>query len=99
AIAGLTPPGQADAPEEIDARGCVVLPGAVHAHVHVALDYRLRDGSPATSADAYEDAWRAAAMGGTTTIIDFAMQVEGEGLVAPLEQRLRDHLSERVHLR
>ena len=90
AIAGLTPPGQADAPEEIDARGCVVLPGAVDAHVHVGLDYRLMDGSTTTSADTYEDASRAAAMGGTTTIIDFAMQVEGEGLVAPLERRLED---------
>ena len=38
----------------------------------------------------YEDASRAAAVGGTTTIIDFAMQVEGEGLLAPLERRLDD---------
>ena len=66
------------------------FPGAVDAHVHVGLDYRLMDGSVTTSADSYEDASRAAAMGGTTTIIDFAMQVEGEGLVEPLERRLRD---------
>ena len=39
------------AADEIDARGCVVLPGAVDAHVHVGLDYRLMDGSVATSAD------------------------------------------------
>jgi dihydropyrimidinase len=89
-IAGLSEPGEARADDEIDARGCVVLPGAVDAHVHVGLDYRLMDGSVATSADQYEDASRAAAAGGTTTIIDFAMQVEGEGLVAPLERRLAD---------
>ena len=90
AISALTAPNEARAPDEIDARGCVVLPGAVDAHVHVGLDYRLMDGTTATSADTYEDASRAAAAGGTTTIIDFAMQVEGEGLVEPLERRLND---------
>jgi dihydropyrimidinase len=89
-IAALTAPGEVRASEEIDARGCIVLPGAVDAHVHVGLDYRLMDGSTATSADRYDDASRAAAAGGTTTIIDFAMQVEGEGMVAPLERRLED---------
>jgi dihydropyrimidinase len=89
-IAALTAPDAAEAHDEIDARGCVVLPGAVDAHVHVGLDYRLMDGTVATSADTYEDASRAAAVGGTTTIIDFAMQVEGEGLMEPLERRLRD---------
>jgi dihydropyrimidinase len=89
-IVAITAPGEAAADEEIDARGCVVLPGAVDAHVHVGLDYRLMDGTVTTSADGYEDASRAAAAGGTTTIIDFAMQVEGEGLLAPLERRLRD---------
>ena len=89
-IAALAPPGERPASEEIDARGCVVLPGAVDAHVHVGLDYRLMDGSIATSADRFDDASRAAAAGGTTTIVDFAMQVEGEGLIAPLERRLND---------
>jgi dihydropyrimidinase len=89
-IAALTGPGEGSAAEEIDARGCIVLPGAVDAHVHVGLGYRLMDGGSATSADRYDDASRAAAMGGTTTIIDFAMQVEGEGLLAPLERRLAD---------
>ena len=89
-IAAVTAPGEAPAAEEIDARGAIVLPGAVDAHVHVGLDYRLMDGTTTTSADSYEDASRAAAAGGTTTIIDFAMQVEGEGLLAPLERRLAD---------
>ena len=86
----MTEPGAGTAGDEIDARGCIVLPGAVDAHVHVGLDYRLMDGGSATSADRYDDASRAAASGGTTTIIDFAMQVEGEGLLAPLERRLED---------
>ena len=89
-IVALDAPGESPASAEIDARGCIVLPGAVDAHVHVGLDYRRLDGSETTSADSYEDASRAAAAGGTTTIIDFAMQVEGEGLLEPLERRLRD---------
>jgi dihydropyrimidinase len=89
-ISAIAPPGTGPANAEVDARGCVVLPGAVDAHVHVGLDYRLLDGGSATSADTYDDASRAAAAGGTTTIVDFAMQVEGEGLVAPLERRLAD---------
>jgi dihydropyrimidinase len=89
-IAAVTEPGEATAGDEIDARGCVVLPGAVDAHVHVGLDYRLMAGGSATSADGYDDASRAAAAGGTTTIIDFAMQVEGEGLLGAVERRLRD---------
>ena len=86
----MAEPGDGPAGDEIDARGCIVLPGAVDAHVHVGLDYRLMDGGTATSADRFDDASRAAAAGGTTTIIDFAMQVEGEGLLAPLERRLGD---------
>jgi dihydropyrimidinase len=89
-IAALAEPGGGQAGDEIDARGCIVLPGAVDAHVHVGLDYRLMDGGTATSADRFDDASRAAGTGGTTTIIDFAMQVEGEGLLAPLERRLGD---------
>src|SRR4029077_6393232 len=75
-IARLTAPGEIRGLDEIDAAGCIVLPGMVDAHVHVGLDYRLMDGTTARSADRYEDASRAAAAGGTTTIIDFAMQVE-----------------------
>ena len=94
-IAAIGEPGEAGADDEIDARDCVVLPGAVDAHVHVGLDYRLMDGSVATSADSYDDASRAAAVGGTTTIIDFAMQVEGEGLARAARAPPRRHPPER----
>ena len=36
-IVAITPPGEAPG-ETIDARGCVVLPGAVDAHVHCLSD-------------------------------------------------------------
>ncbi len=54
-----------DARETIDATGQLVLPGIIDPHVHV--DDHI-------SADTYEHATRAAALGGVTTIIDFAWQ-------------------------
>ena len=54
-----------DADEVIDASGKFVLPGAVDVHVH--LDDHF-------SHDTYETASKAAALGGTTTFIDFAWQ-------------------------
>ena len=53
------------ADEEIDAPGKLVLPGAVDAHIH--LDDHF-------SNDTYETASKAAALGGTTTMLDFAWQ-------------------------
>ena len=90
-IAAVTEPGGGGRAATRSTRAAASsCPGAVDAHVHVGLDYRLMDGGTATSADRYDDASRAAAAGGTTTIVDFAMQVEGEGLLAPLERRLDD---------
>lgn len=54
-----------EADEIIDASGNLVLPGAVDAHVH--LDDHF-------SNDTYETASKAAALGGTTTFLDFAWQ-------------------------
>jgi dihydropyrimidinase len=81
-VAALLEPGtDADGAEEWDVTGQLVLPGAVDPHVHVAWPYL---GS--RTADDYETATRAAAAGGTTTIVDFA--IEGrESPMAALEQR------------
>ena len=54
-----------DADDVIDASGKLVLPGAVDVHVHLNDHF---------SNDTYETASRAAALGGTTTFIDFAWQ-------------------------
>ena len=51
----------------VDAPGCYVLPGAIDTHVHIHWPFLA-----ATTADDYEAASIAAAIGGTTTIIDFA---------------------------
>jgi dihydropyrimidinase len=52
-----------------DAAGLLVLPGGVDVHTHI--DY---DTGSAHTADTFETATRAAAFGGTTTVVDFAFQ-------------------------
>ena len=55
--------------ETHDAAGLLVLPGGVDVHTHI--DY---DTGTARTADSFETATRAAAFGGTTTVVDFAFQ-------------------------
>ena len=57
----------------IDAAGKYVIPGGVDAHTHMELPF----GGTAAS-DTFETGTRAAAWGGTTTIIDFAVQTNGQ---------------------
>ncbi len=57
----------------IDADGKYVIPGGVDAHTHMELPF----GGTAAS-DTFETGTRAAAWGGTTTIIDFAVQTYGQ---------------------
>lgn len=65
----------------VDARGKYVIPGGIDAHTHMELPF----GGTAAS-DTFETGTRAAAHGGTTTIIDFAVQTYGtkvmDGLAA-----------------
>ncbi|WP_409047981.1 dihydropyrimidinase [Microbacterium sp. HA-8] len=57
----------------VDAAGKYVIPGGIDAHTHMELPF----GGTAAS-DTFETGTRAAAWGGTTTIIDFAVQKYGE---------------------
>lgn len=57
----------------IDATGKYVIPGGIDAHTHMELPF----GGTAAS-DTFETGTRAAAWGGTTTIIDFAVQTHGQ---------------------
>ncbi|MGC4122389.1 MAG: dihydropyrimidinase [Myxococcales bacterium] len=70
----------------VDARGKYVLPGGVDPHVHLQLTM----GNGMVSSDDFESGTRAAALGGTTTVIDFAAQPKGGTLAAGLEERLKE---------
>ena len=59
----------------IDAAGCIVIPGGIDVHTHLDMPF-----GGTTSADDFETGTRAAAFGGTTTLIDFAIQYKGQTL-------------------
>ncbi len=59
----------------IDATGKYVLPGGIDVHTHMDMPF-----GGTTSADDFESGTIAAAFGGTTTIVDFAIQYRGETL-------------------
>ena len=65
----------ASADRTVDAGGKWVIPGAIDVHTHMELPF---GGTFAT--DTFETGTRAAAFGGTTTIIDFAVQPRGGSL-------------------
>ncbi|MCX5193521.1 dihydropyrimidinase [Streptomyces sp. NBC_00249] len=59
----------------IDASGKYVIPGGVDAHTHMELPF-----GGTFASDTFETGTRAAAWGGTTTIVDFAVQSRGHSL-------------------
>jgi len=63
----------ASAATVIDATGKYVIPGGVDCHTHMELPF-----GGTFASDTFETGTRAAAWGGTTTIIDFAVQRFGE---------------------
>src|SRR3954469_11667321 len=56
----------------IDATGMYVIPGGIDCHTHLDMPF-----GGTTSSDDFETGTRAAAFGGTTTIVDFAIQGRG----------------------
>src|ERR1700741_2626445 len=64
----------------IDASGKLVIPGGIDPHTHMELPF-----GGTSSSDDFHTGTRAAAHGGTTTIIDFAVQYKGESLVQAVE--------------
>ena len=63
------------ADETIDATGKYVIPGAIDVHTHMELPF-----GGTFAKDTFETGTRAAAFGGTTSIVDFAVQSRGASL-------------------
>lgn len=84
---------------EFDAAGRYVTPGGVDAHCH--LDQPME--APARMADDFDSGTRAAACGGTTTVIPFAAQHKGQSLRAAVRDyhhraEGRAHVDHAFHL-
>lgn len=65
----------------IDASGCYLFPGGIDAHTHMELPFMGTHCS-----DTFETGTLAGLHGGTTTIIDFAIQSPGDSLQSALNQ-------------
>jgi dihydropyrimidinase len=64
----------------IDGTGKLVIPGGIDPHTHLDLPF-----GGSSSSDDFETGTRAAALGGTTTIVDFAVQYRGQSLNEALD--------------
>ena len=63
-----------------DAAGLLVLPGGVDVHTHLDWDVR-----PRSTVDTFGTGTKAAAFGGTTTLVDFCNQPPAQSPLAGLE--------------
>jgi len=73
---GLAPEGgQIPVDRTIDASGKYIIPGGIDVHTHLDMPF-----GGTTSADDFESGTVAAAHGGTTSVVDFAIQYRGQTL-------------------
>src|SRR2546425_11666125 len=70
-----------EADTTIDAAGKFVIPGGIDPHTHMELPF-----GGTQSSDDFRTGTIAAAHGGTTTIIDFAVQNKGQSMIAGLDR-------------
>ncbi len=69
-----------NAKQILDAMNRLVLPGGIDVHTHLDMPF-----GGTTSADDFETGTRAAAFGGTTTLIDFAIQYKEQSLLTAFD--------------
>lgn len=75
----------------VDASGCTVLPGAIDTHTHFDLPV-----SGTVTADDFSSGTRAAVLGGTTAVLDFATQEKG-GTLQEAYEVWRGRMEGRAH--
>jgi len=80
-----------NATQVLDASNKLVLPGGIDVHTHLDMPF-----GGTTSADDFETGTRAAAFGGTTTLIDFAIQYKGQPLRKAFDTWMGKALSKAV---
>jgi len=90
--------GFGDADTVIDATGRYVMPGGIDVHTHMELPF-----GGTVSSDDFATGTAAAAWGGTTTIVDFAVQDHGQSLSEGLDRWLekacpKSHIDFGMHL-
>jgi dihydropyrimidinase len=81
-IVAVLAPGSALAAGDhqvIDATGKYVIPGGIDAHTHMEMPF-----GGTFASDTFETGTRAAAWGGTTTIVDFVVQTHGQQIIDQL---------------
>jgi dihydropyrimidinase len=81
AIGVNLPADKFQADRTIDAKGQYVLPGGIDVHTHLDMPF-----GGTTSADDFESGTIAAAHGGTTSIVDFAIQYRGQTMRHALDE-------------
>ena len=74
-------PQAAEADRTVDASGKLVIPGGIDPHTHMELPF-----GGTQSSDDFRTGTIAAAHGGTTSIIDFAVQNKGQSLIDGLDR-------------
>ncbi|MEW5759468.1 MAG: dihydropyrimidinase [Candidatus Thermoplasmatota archaeon] len=68
--------------KKINANGKYVMPGGIDVHVHFQLPF-----CGTVSKDTFESGTKAAAVGGVTTILDFAIQKKGKKIMDAVKER------------
>src|SRR5215472_299635 len=82
---------QENATRIFDAASKYVIPGGIDVHTHLDMPF-----GGTTSADDFETGSRAAAFGGTTTLIDFAIQYKGQSLRTAFDAWMKKAASKAV---